>query len=382
MINYGRQSINLRDLEAVRSVLKSNLLTQGPSVPAFEKSLSDKVQANHGVAFNSATSALHAACLALGVGKGDVVWTAAMSFVASANCALYCGAEVDFVDIESDTGNMSVTSLEGKLKSAEKTGSLPKVLIPVHFAGQPCDMKEVSALAKRYGFKVIEDASHALGAGYLGEPIGKGTYSDVTVFSFHPVKMITTGEGGMCVTNSQDIAEKLTRIRSHGITRDPDKSLATVDGPWSYDQIDLGYNFRLTDFQAALGISQLSRLDKFTSRRIELAGIYNILLADSSWQPLASKSGRESSNHLYVIQNNKGMAARQEAYAALLKIGVSPNVHYRPIYRNTYYASMGKFNPQDYPGAEQYYASAFSIPLFFGLKKRDVKRIGKLLGNL
>jgi UDP-4-amino-4,6-dideoxy-N-acetyl-beta-L-altrosamine transaminase len=357
-------------------------LTQGPSVPAFEKSLSDKVQANHGVAFNSATSALHAACLALGVGKGDVVWTAAMSFVASANCALYCGAEVDFVDIESDTGNMSVTSLEGKLKSAEKTGSLPKVLIPVHFAGQPCDMKEVSALAKRYGFKVIEDASHALGAGYLGEPIGKGTYSDVTVFSFHPVKMITTGEGGMCVTNSQDIAEKLTRIRSHGITRDPDKSLATVDGPWSYDQIDLGYNFRLTDFQAALGISQLSRLDKFTSRRIELAGIYNILLADSSWQPLASKSGRESSNHLYVIQNNKGMAARQEAYAALLKIGVSPNVHYRPIYRNTYYASMGKFNPQDYPGAEQYYASAFSIPLFFGLKKRDVKRIGKLLGNL
>jgi len=254
-----------------------------------------------------------------------------MSFVASANCALYCGAEVDFVDIESDTGNMSVTSLEEKLKSAEQTGRLPKVIIPVHFAGQPCDMKEFSALAKRYGFKVIEDASHALGASYLGEPIGKSTYSDVTVFSFHPVKMITTGEGGMCVTNSQDIAEKLSRIRSHGITRDPDKSLATVDGLWSYDQIDLGYNFRLTDFQAALGISQLSRLDKFTSRRIELAGMYNNLLSDSSWQPLASKSGRKS---------------------------------------------------QDYPGAEQYYASALSIPLYFGLKKRDVTRIAKLLRNL
>jgi UDP-4-amino-4,6-dideoxy-N-acetyl-beta-L-altrosamine transaminase len=382
MINYGRQSIGLRDLGAVRSVLQSNLLTQGPYVPAFEKSLSEKVQANHGVAFNSATSALHAACLALGVSKGDVVWTAAMSFVASANCALYCGAEVDFVDIESETGNMSVTSLEEKLKSAEKTGSLPKVVIPVHFAGQPCDMKEASALAKRYGFKVIEDASHALGASYLGEPIGKGTYSDVTVFSFHPVKMITTGEGGMCVTNSQDIAEKLSRIRSHGITRDPDKSRATVDGPWSYDQIELGYNFRLTDFQAALGISQLSRLDKFTSRRFELAGMYNNLLSDSSWQPLASKPGRESSNHLYVIQNNKGMAARQEAFAELMKIGVSPNVHYRPIYKNTYYASMGKYNPQDYPGAEQYYASALSIPLYFGLKKRDVTRIAKLLRNL
>jgi UDP-4-amino-4,6-dideoxy-N-acetyl-beta-L-altrosamine transaminase len=382
MINYGRQSIDLRDLKAVRSVLKSNLLTQGPSVPAFEKAIAEKVKARHGVAFNSATSALHAACLSLGVGKGDIVWTAAMSFVASANCALYCGAEVDFVDIESDTGNISVTSLEEKLISAEKTGRLPKVLIPVHFAGQPYEMKEVAALAKTYGFRVIEDASHALGASYLGEPVGNGAYSDVTVFSFHPVKMITTGEGGMCMTNSQEIAEKLNRIRSHGITRDPDKSRAVVDGPWSYDQIELGYNYRLTDFQAALGISQLSRLDKFVSRRIELAGTYDNLLANSSWRPLESKSGRESSHHLYVIQNARGMDARQEAYASLMAIGVAPNVHYRPIYRNTYYASMGKYNPQDYPGAEQYYASAISIPLYFGLKKRDVKRIGLLLRSL
>jgi UDP-4-amino-4,6-dideoxy-N-acetyl-beta-L-altrosamine transaminase len=382
MINYGRQSIDFRDLHAVRLVLKSNLLTQGPSVPAFEKAIAGKVEATHGVAFNSATSALHAACLSLGVGKGDIVWTAAMSFVASANCALYCGAEVDFVDIESDTGNISVTSLEDKLIAAEKTGRLPKVLIPVHFAGQPYEMKEVAALAKRYGFRVIEDASHALGASYLGEPLGNGAYSDVTVFSFHPVKMITTGEGGMCMTNSQEIAEKLNRIRSHGITRDPDKSRATVDGPWSYDQIELGYNYRLTDFQAALGLSQLSRLDKFVSRRIELAGIYDNLLANSSWQPLESKSGRASSHHLYVIQNARGMDARQEAYASLMEIGVAPNVHYRPIYRNTYYASMGKYNPQDYPGAEQYYASAISIPLYFGLKKRDVKRIGLLLKNL
>jgi UDP-4-amino-4,6-dideoxy-N-acetyl-beta-L-altrosamine transaminase len=363
-------------------ILKSNLLTQGPSVPAFEKAIAGKVGATHGVAFNSATSALHAACLSLGVGKGDIVWTAAMSFVASANCALYCGAEVDFVDIEPDTGNISVTSLEDKLIAAEKTGRLPKVLIPVHFAGQPYEMKEVAALAKRYGFRVIEDASHALGASYLGEPVGNGAYSDVTVFSFHPVKMITTGEGGMCMTNSQEIAEKLNRIRSHGITRDPDKSRATVDGPWSYDQIELGYNYRLTDFQAALGLSQLSRLDKFVSRRIELAGMYDNLLANSSWRPLESKSGRESSHHLYVIQNARGMDARQLAYASLMEIGVAPNVHYRPIYRNTYYASMGKYNPQDYPGAEQYYASAISIPLYFGLKRRYVKRIGLLLRNL
>ena len=382
MINYGRQSIDFRDLHAVRLVLKSNLLTQGPSVPAFEKAIAGKVGATHGVAFNSATSALHAACLSLGVGKGDIVWTAAMSFVASANCALYCGAEVDFVDIEPDTGNISVTSLEDKLIAAEKTGRLPKVLIPVHFAGQPYEMKEVAALAKRYGFRVIEDASHALGASYLGEPVGNGAYSDVTVFSFHPVKMITTGEGGMCMTNSQEIAEKLNRVRSHGITRDPDKSRATVDGPWSYDQIELGYNYRLTDFQAALGLSQLSRLDKFVSRRIELAGMYDNLLANSSWRPLESKSGRASSHHLYVIQNARGMDARQEAYASLMEIGVAPNVHYRPIYRNTYYASMGEYNPQDYPGAEQYYASAISIPLYFGLKRRDVKRIGLLLRNL
>jgi UDP-4-amino-4,6-dideoxy-N-acetyl-beta-L-altrosamine transaminase len=382
MINYGRQSIDLRDLKAVRSVLRSNLLTQGPSVPAFEKAIAEKVKARHGVAFNSATSALHAACLSRGVGKGDLVWTAAMSFVASANCAIYCGAEVDFVDIEPNTGNISVKSLEDKLLAAETSGRLPKVLIPVHFAGQPYDMQEVATLARRYGFKVIEDASHALGAFYLGKPIGEGAYSDVTVFSFHPVKMITTGEGGMCMTNSQDVAEKLNRIRSHGITRDPDQSHASVDGPWSYDQIELGYNYRLTDFQAALGVSQLSRLDKFVSRRIELAGMYDKLLANSSWRPLESKSGRESSHHLYVVQNARGMDARQEAYASLMEIGVAPNVHYRPIYRNTYYASMGKYNPQDYPGAEQYYSSAISIPLFFGLKKRDVIRIGKLLRKL
>jgi UDP-4-amino-4,6-dideoxy-N-acetyl-beta-L-altrosamine transaminase len=382
MINYGRQSIDSRDLKAVRSVLKSNLLTQGPSVPAFEKAIAEKVKARHGIAFNSATSALHAACLSLGVGKGDLVWTAAMSFVASANCAIYCGAEVDFVDIEPNTGNISVKGLEEKLQAAERNGRLPKVLIPVHFAGQPYDMQEVAALARRYGIKVIEDASHALGAFYLGKPIGEGEYSDVTVFSFHPVKMITTGEGGMCMTNSQEVAEKLNRIRSHGITRDPEKSLATVDGPWSYDQIELGYNYRLTDFQAALGISQLSRLDKFVSRRIELAGMYDNLLANSSWGPLESKSGRESSRHLYVIQNARGMDARQVAYASLMEIGVAPNVHYRPIYRNTFYTNMGKYNPQDFPGAEQYYASAISIPLYFGLKKKDLKRIGLLLRSL
>jgi dTDP-4-amino-4,6-dideoxygalactose transaminase len=305
-----------------------------------------------------------------------------MSFVASANCALYCGAEVEFVDVEPTTGNISIPNLKEKLIAAELIGKLPKVLIPVHFAGQPCDLQEVAALSARFGFKVIEDASHALGATYLGEPIGKGTYSDITVFSFHPVKMITTGEGGMCVTNSPELAEKLTRFRTHGITRDANKSGSSVDGPWSYDQIELGYNYRLTDFQAALGLSQLSRLSKFVSKRTQLAGLYNKVLKGSSWQPLDSKPGRKSSHHLYVVHNKRGEEARREAYQRLIEIGVTPNVHYRPIYRNTFYAKSGKYNHRDFPGAEEYYSSALTLPLYFRLAKRQVKIIAKLIRTL
>jgi UDP-4-amino-4,6-dideoxy-N-acetyl-beta-L-altrosamine transaminase len=380
-ISYGRQSVSTRDILAVSKVLRSDALTQGPEIPKFELALSLAVNSRSAVAFNSATSALHAACHALGVGEGDIVWTSAVSFVASANCAIYCGAEVDFIDINPKTGNMSVENLRFKLFEAEIKGQLPKVVIPVHFAGQPCDLREISDLSDRFGFKVIEDASHALGANYSGEPIGNSKFSDITVFSFHPVKMLTTGEGGMCMTGDPDIAEKLIQFRSHGITRDPEKSLASIDGPWSYDQIGLGYNYRLTDIQAALGISQLKRLGRFIARRNEIATLYRELLEGGSWLPLEIEEGRTSSNHIFVVQNRSGGEARKVAYTNLTNQRVIGNVHYRPIYRNSFYAKMGKYDPHNYPGAEEYYQSALSIPIYFGLRNRDVRAIARTLRN-
>jgi UDP-4-amino-4,6-dideoxy-N-acetyl-beta-L-altrosamine transaminase len=381
MISYGKQSIDESDVIAVGRQIGFNLLTQGPTVRLFETELAAACKAEFGVSYNSATSALHGACAALGVGPGDIVWTAAMSFVASANCAIYCGATVEFVDIEPNTGNISIEALKEKLHEASAVGLLPKVLIPVHFAGQPCDLKEIFGLAKEYGFKVIDDASHALGATYAGEPIGNSKFSDITVFSFHPVKIITTGEGGMCVTNSAELSEKLTRFRGHGITRDASESGAAVDGPWSYDQIELGYNYRLTDIQAALGISQLKRLDSFVSRRNEIADLYQELLDSSEWKPLEQKSSRTNSRHLFVVTNDLGYDARAELYRKLLRNDIQANVHYRPIYRNTYYARMNKYNPADYPGAERYYASALSLPMYFDLEDSQVHLVAAIVGS-
>lgn len=380
-ISYGRQSISARDIAAVSKALRSDALTQGPEVPKFEIELSKVVGAAHSVAFNSATSALHGACHALGVGPGDIVWTSAISFVASANCAVYCGAEVDFVDVDPGTGNISISALSTKLKEAKLNSTLPKVLIPVHFAGQPCDMREISLLAKSYGFKVIEDASHALGATYLGEPVGNCRFSEITVFSFHPVKMITTGEGGSCSTNSPELSRRLVRFRSHGITREPQESIASIDGPWSYDQIDLGYNYRMTDFQASLGTSQLRRLRSFVHKRNAIARSYDAILKDSPWRPLGINPDRTNSYHLYVVQNNGGPEARSAIYKKMNQAGITLNVHYRPIYRNTFYAKMEKFDPLDYPGAESYYSSAVSLPIYPGLGKSNTKKIAKSLGD-
>ncbi|ART79738.1 UDP-4-amino-4,6-dideoxy-N-acetyl-beta-L-altrosamine transaminase [Oceanisphaera avium] len=301
MIPYGRQDINQADIDAVIEILKSDFLTQGPKVPLFEKTVADYVGSDHAVAVNSATSALHIACLALGLGPGDWLWTSPITFVASANCGLYCGAQVDFVDIDPRTYNLCAKELEKKLITAKQNGTLPKVVIPVHFSGQSCDMQAIHALSKRYGFKIIEDASHAIGGKYKKEPIGNCRYSDITVFSFHPVKIITTAEGGMAMTNNPQLAEKMQLYRSHGITRDPSFMTHEPDGSWYYQQIELGYNYRMTELQAALGISQMQRLDGFITQRHKLAQRYNELLADLPitlpWQHVDS----DSSWHLYVI---------------------------------------------------------------------------------
>ena len=302
MIPYGRQEISDADIQAVVDVLHSDFLTQGPAVPAFEKCISDYCGAQHAVAVNSATSALHIACLALGVGPSDMVWTSPITFVASANCALYCGAKIDFVDIDPRTYNMSVAHLAEKLAHAEKTGNLPKVVIPVHLCGQPCDMAGIYALSQQYKFKIIEDASHAIGGKYRGEPIGNCRYSDITIFSFHPVKIITTGEGGMSMTNDAQLARRMQLLRSHGITRDANEMTHAPDGPWYYQQIDLGYNYRMTDIQAALGMSQMQRLEEFVSKRHVISRRYEQLLASlpviTPWQHADSYSGL----HLYVIR--------------------------------------------------------------------------------
>ena len=370
MIPYGRQDINQADIDAVVAVLRSDFLTQGPTIPAFEKAVTDYCGVYHAVAVNSATSALHIACLALGVGKGDRVWTTPITFVASANCALYCGAIVDFVDIDPRTYNLSVERLAEKLADAEKIGKLPKVVIPVHLCGQPCDMAGIYSLRQQYGFKIIEDASHAIGSKYKNEPIGNCRYSDITVFSFHPVKIITTGEGGMAVTNDAKLANQMVRLRSHGITRDPAEMTHAPDGPWYYQQIDLGFNYRMTELQAALGLSQMKRLDEFVAKRHELAKHYNKLLENLPvtipWQHDDSYSGL----HLYVIRlrQTKGQANRREIFERLRTNGIGVNLHYIPVYRHPYYERMG-FKPDLYPEAELYYAEAITLPMYPGLTK-------------
>ena len=365
MIPYGRQDISEADIQAVVDVLRSDFLTQGPAVPAFESAVATYCGAQHSIAVNSATSALHIACLALDVGKGDIVWTSPITFVASANCALYCGAEIDFVDIDPRTYNMSIERLTEKLAQAEKLGSLPKVVIPVHLCGQPCDMAAIYLLGQQYGFKIIEDASHAIGGKYRSEPIGNCRYSDITVFSFHPVKIITTGEGGMAVTNNSSLAKSMQLLRSHGITRDVGEMTHAPDGSWYYQQIDLGYNYRMTDIQAALGLSQMQRLDEFVTKRHLIAKRYDQLLAGlpvvTPWQHLDSYSGL----HLYVIRLKLKSIQKthREVFEALRAADIGVNLHYIPVYHQPYYQGLG-FKEGYCLEAEDYYAEVVSLPMY------------------
>lgn len=365
MIPYGKQEITEADIEAVVAVLRSDFLTQGPMVPRFEQSVASHVGARHALAVNSATSALHIACLALGLGPGDWLWTTPVTFVASANCGLYCGAQVDFVDIDPKTYNLCPIALKAKLEIAERERRLPKVLVAVHLCGQPCDMAAIHALGKRYGFRIIEDASHAIGGKYQGEFIGNSRYSDITVFSFHPVKIITTAEGGMALTNDDELAARMNLLRSHGITRDPDLMTHAADGPWYYQQIDLGFNYRMTELQAALGVSQMERLDQFVARRHELACRYDTLLDNlplvTPWQHSDSYSGL----HLYVIrlQLDQIQLTHRQVFESLREQGIGVNLHYIPVHTQPYYSQMG-FKLGDFPQAERYYAEAISLPMF------------------
>jgi len=376
MIPYGQQNISEEDIQAVVDVLRSDFLTQGPAVPAFEKNIAEYCGAKHAVAVNSATSALHIACLALGVGKSDVVWTTPITFVASANCALYCDARVDFVDIDSRTYNMSVERLSEKLAQAKQAGKLPKVVIPVHLCGQPCDMAGIHALSQQYGFKIIEDASHAIGGQYRGEPIGNCHYSDITVFSFHPVKIITTGEGGMATSNDAHLANRMQLLRSHGITRDASEMTHAPDGPWYYQQIDLGFNYRMTDMQAALGKSQLLRLDEFVDKRHTLAKRYDQELAGlpviTPWQHADSYSGL----HLYVIRLKLGeiTKTRLQVFETLRAAGIGINLHYIPVHMQPYYQKLG-FKAGDFPEAERYYETSISLPLFPALTNMQQDKV-------
>jgi len=365
MIPYGKQDINQVDIDSVVDVLQSDFLTQGPQVPLFEKTVSDYCDAEYGVAVNSATSALHIACLALELGKGDWLWTSPNSFVASANCGLYCGAKVDFVDIDRLTYNLSPEELEKKLIQAKQDDKLPKVVIPVHFAGQSCDMQKIHSLGKEYGFKIIEDASHAIGGKYLDKPIGGCQYSDITVFSFHPVKIITTAEGGVATTNDERLSERMQLFRSHGITRNPGLMSNLSEGDWYYQQVELGFNYRMTELQAALGVSQMQRLDKFVTQRHILQKRYDLLLSDLAIIKPYQDQDSYSALHLYPIQVDLDSIdkSRKQIFDELRQSGIGVNVHYIPIYAQPYYQQLG-FQEGDFPNSGVYYDKAISIPLF------------------
>jgi UDP-4-amino-4,6-dideoxy-N-acetyl-beta-L-altrosamine transaminase len=374
MIPYGKGSINQKDINAVINVLKSDFLTQGPQIPLFEKVVASYCNAKYGVAVNSATSALHIACLALGLGKGDWLWTSPNSFVASANCGLYCGAKVDFVDIDKATYNMSVVELEKKLLQAKKDNKLPKIVMPVHFAGQSCDMKKIRSLGREYGFSIIEDAAHAIGGKYLDNPIGNCQYSDITVFSFHPVKIITTAEGGLATTNSKELVEKMQLLRSHGVTRNQGLMNKESEGGWYYQQIDLGFNYRMTELQAALGISQMQRLDDFVARRNILRERYDRLLDGMALVKPSQFKDSLSAMHLYPIKVNN----RTKIFNKLREGGIGVNVHYIPIHMQPYYKKFG-FKKGDYPNAESYYENVISIPIFPGLTIEMQNEVVKVL---
>jgi UDP-4-amino-4,6-dideoxy-N-acetyl-beta-L-altrosamine transaminase len=379
VIPYARQTISEADVAAVVDVLRSDWLTQGPSIERFEDAVRARIGAGHAIAMHNGTAGLHLACLALDLGPGDVLWTSANTFAASANCARYCGADVDFVDIEPDTYNMSMSALREKLAVAEKAGRLPKIVVPVHFGGQPCDMPAIAELAARYGFRVVEDASHALGAELGGEKVGSCRHSDIAILSFHPVKIITTGEGGMALTNQADLARRLRLLRTHGITRDSSQMTRQDEGPWYYEQIELGFNYRMTDIQAVLGTSQLARLDEFIMRRRQLAKRYPTVLAGLPVKLPVERVGRKSAWHLYVINiDGRGRKSRRAVYDAMRERGIAVNVHYLPVYLLPYYRSLG-FSEGLCPVAENYYQAALTLPLFPALTDADQDKVGAAL---
>lgn len=360
MIPYGHQNITEKDVESVVKILRSDWLTQGPTVEKFEREVANYVGVKYAVSACNATAALHLACRALDLGPEDILWTSPITFLASANCALYCGASVGFVDIDPNTYNMCPIALEKKLENAKKMGKLPKIIVPVHFSGFSCDMEKISILAKKYGCKIIEDASHAIGADYQEKKVGSCVYSNIAIFSFHPVKIITTGEGGMALTNQADLFHKMQMLRCHGMTRNPDEMTKVSEGAWYYQQIDLGYNYRLTDIQAALGLTQLKSIEKFIERRRYLAQRYHEKLAALPIQlPLDNKI---SSWHLYVIQTEQ----RARVFQKLREAGIGVNVHYIPVHTQPYYKEMG-FQYGDFPHAENYYSRAITLPLYFDL---------------
>lgn len=378
MIFYGKQSIDQNDIDAVVEVLKSDFLTQGPAIEKFEKCVAEYCGAKYAVAVTSATAALHISCLAAGLGKGDILWTSPITFTASANCGRYCGADVDFVDIDSSTYNMSIAELEKKLQAAEIK---PRVVVPVHLAGQSCEMDKIYKLSQKYGFKVIEDASHAIGADYKETKVGCCKYSDMTVFSFHPVKIVTTGEGGMVLTNDKDLYEKLVLYRSHGITRDPKLMAGIADGPWYYQQIDLGFNYRMTDMQAALGYSQMQKVDEFVSKRRYLVKRYNELLKNINGIQLPDQNeDTKSSWHLYVVRVDfsKISKTKKQIFAEMKEKGICLNLHYIPVHTQPYYQKQG-FKDGDFPNSEKYYEEAFTLPLYYSLNDEQQNHIVKSL---
>lgn len=380
MIPYGRQDINQTDIDAVVGVLRSDFITQGPVVPCFEQAVASRVNARHAIVVNSGTSALHIACLALGLGEGDRLWTVPNTFVASANCGRYCGAEVDFVDIDPNTWNLDVRKLREKLIRAKKTGSLPKVLVPVHFAGQPTEQETIWDLAQEYDFRVLEDASHAIGASRNGESVGSCRWSNITVFSFHPVKIITTGEGGMALTNDSDLAERMVMLRSHGITRDSAQFRGGEQGSWYYEQQILGFNYRMTDIQAALGVSQLARLDRYIIRRNDLARRYDQELRGLPLRLPTVKPENKSAFHLYVVRlkNKETTRNHRKVFEELRQRGIGVNLHYIPVHLQPYYRELG-FRRGQYPEAEAHGNEAISLPLYPGLTNEEQDSVIKVL---
>ena len=378
-IPYGRQNISEQDIQAVVEVLKSDWITQGPSIERFERVVSNYTQAQYAVAVSSATAALHIGCLAAGLKPGGLLWTAPNTFVASANCGLYCGADVDFVDIDPNTYNMSVEALQKKLESSERK---PDIVVPVHFAGQSCEMSTIHQLARQYGFKIMEDASHAIGGSYKNTRVGSCAYSDMTIFSFHPVKIVTTGEGGMILTNNKDLYEKLIRLRTHGITRDPSLMKGEPDGLWYYQQIELGFNYRMTDLQAALGVSQMTRLEAFVERRHELVTRYNEALKDLPLTLPYQHPDTYSAFHLYVarLKLNEIQKSRREVFEELRSAGIGVNVHYIPVHTQPYYQQLG-FKPGDFPESEQYYQEAITLPLYYDLSETEQSQVISVCRN-